>query len=221
MRFTRLLPFLTLVLGLVAGPAAAQVAGKDYTAVQPPQPTETGNKIEVIEFFWYACPHCNSLQPALKAWLKRKPADVEFRRVPAVFQESWMQLARTYYTVEAMGLVDKLHHDIFAAIHEQRTLDPRALARDPKPLFDWVASKGVDQKKFMETYNAFAVQSKTQRAVDVTKTYDVPGTPALVIDGKYMTAPSMTLRPDRNPDYDRYFQVVDQLIAAARKGHKG
>jgi thiol:disulfide interchange protein DsbA len=215
--FARLLRLAALAVCLTAGTAAAQTAGKDYLPVQPPQPTESGNKIEVIEFFWYGCPHCNSLQPSLKTWLKRKPADVEFKRIPAVFQESWVQLARTYYALEAMGLVDKLHHEIFAAIHEQRTLDPRTLAKDPKPLFDWVGTKGVDQKKFTDTYNSFAVQSRTQRSIELTRVYDVPGTPALVIDGRYLTAPSMTLRPDNSVDYERFFHVVDQLIATARK----
>src|SRR5688500_19174383 len=88
----------------LAGAVGAQAPGKDFVPVNPPQPTQTAGKVEVIEFFSYACPHCSSLQPSLAAWLKRKPADVEFRRVPAVFQESWVPLAQLYYTLEAMGL---------------------------------------------------------------------------------------------------------------------
>jgi thiol:disulfide interchange protein DsbA len=139
-----------LTFMLSTGASAQLVEGRDYLVINPPQNPGAGKTVEVIEFFWYACPHCNSLQPSLRAWLKRKPADVEFRRIPAAFRESWLQLARTYYAIEAMGLVDKLHHDVFEAIHEKRTLDPKALLSDPAPLFDWVAAKGVDRQKFAD-----------------------------------------------------------------------
>lgn len=201
--------------------AAAPVAGKDYRLVNPAQPVETGAKIEVLEFFWYACPHCNSLQSPLNAWLKRKAADVEFRRSPAAFHESWLQLARAYYAIDAMGLVDKLHHDMFAAIHEKRTLDPKQLLRDPKPLFDWVAARGVDRQKFVDTYNSFAIDGRTRRTLDITRSYDIPGTPAVVVDGKYLTAPSMTLNADNTVNYARFFQVMDELIAMARRNRGG
>lgn len=195
-----------------ASAAAAQVAGKDFQPINPPQPTQSGDKVEVIEFFSYACPHCHSLQPSLHAWLKRKPADVEFRRVPAVFQDSWLPFAQLYYTLEAMGLVDKLHMDVFAAIHTQKVrLD------NPKVLFDWVASKGVDKQKFTDTYNSFAVKSLTQRAVETTRRYNVPFTPALVVNGKYITGPSMTTAGNNAVDYDRFFKVLDQMIGGARK----
>lgn len=200
--------------GLAGGAAAQLVAGRDYRPISPPQPTDSGAKVEVLEFFWYGCPHCNTLQPALRAWLKRKPADVDFKRVPAVFQDSWVPLTKAFYSIDAMGLTEKLHHDVFAAIHEQK-----ARLQEPKVLFDWVASKGVDKQKFIDTYNSFAVQGRAQRSVDMTRNYDIPGTPALAIDGKYLTAPSMTLKTDRSIDYDRFFQVVDQLIALARKNH--
>lgn len=204
-------------LSSLAGGAAAQlVAGRDYRLISPPQPTDSGAKVEVLEFFWYGCPHCNSLQPALRAWLKRKPADVDFKRVPAVFQDSWVPLTKAFYSIDAMGLTEKLHHDVFAAIHEQK-----ARLQESKVLFDWVASKGVDKQKFIDTYNSFAVQGRTQRSIDMTRNYDIPGTPAMTIDGKYLTAPSLTLKADRSIDYDRFFQVVDQLIALARKNHGG
>jgi len=212
------LAFAALFLALTGTAAAQLVRGTHYEQLDAPQPTESGKKVEVIEFFWYACPHCNALQPALRAWLKKKPADVEFRRIPAVLQDSWLQLARTYYAIEAMGLIDKLHHDVFAAIHEQHALDPRALMRDPKPLFDWVASKGVDRKKFEDTYNSFAVTSRTQRTVDLTRNYDVPYTPVLVVDGRYLISPSMkgNGNPDGSVNYDKFLQSLDQLVAQAR-----
>jgi protein dithiol oxidoreductase (disulfide-forming) len=192
--------------------AAQPTAGKDYTLVRPPQPTDSGNKVEVLEFFWYGCPHCNNLQPALETWLKRKPADVDFKRVPAVFQDSWVPLTRAYYTIEAMGLVDKLHQEMFATLHKQRVQ-----LRDANAIFDWAASKGIDRKKFADTYNSFGINGRTQRSIALTRGYDISGTPALAIDGKYLTAPSMTLKPDRTVDYERFFQVVDGLIAEARK----
>ncbi len=203
----------------VAGPAYGQLAkGSHYELHEQPQPTESGKKVEVIEFFWYACPHCFHLQPSLAAWLKRKPADVEFRRIPAVLQDSWMQLARTYYTIEALGLVDKLHQGVFDAIHEQKIFDPRYLLRDQKPLFDWVASKGVDRQKFVDTYNSFAVTSRTNRAVDLTRNYDVPYTPVLVVDGRYLISPSMkgNSNPNGSTNYDKFLENLDQLIAQAR-----
>jgi protein dithiol oxidoreductase (disulfide-forming) len=196
-----------------AGVALAQTPWKDFQALNPPQPTESGNKVEVIEFFSYACPHCHSLQPSLKAWLSRKPADVEFRRAPAVFQDNWIPFARIYYTLDAMGLIDKLHHEVFSAIHEQRLR-----LQEPKVLFDWVATKGVDKQKFVDTYNSFSVQSRTQRATDVTRRYNIPFTPALVVDGRYLTGPSMTATGN-TVDYDRFFKVLDQIIATARKNH--
>jgi thiol:disulfide interchange protein DsbA len=201
-----------ICVGFVAGGAWAQVADKDFQPVNPPQPTETGNKIEVIEFFSYACPHCHTLESPLNAWLKKKPADVEFRRVPVVFNESWVPFARLYFTLEAMGLVDKLHREVFTAVHEQKLR-----LQDQKVLFDWVATKGVDRQKFADTYNSFTVQSRTQRAPDATKRYNVEFTPALVVNGRYLTAPSMTATGN-SIDYERFFKVLDQLIAMARKG---
>jgi thiol:disulfide interchange protein DsbA len=211
---------LTLACICLALPGvAASLKGSNYELLAQPQPTEAKGKVEVLEFFWYACPHCYSLQPPLESWLKRKPADVEFRRVPAVLDSSWLQLARTYYAVEAMGLVDKLHRDLFNAIHQQKALNPRMLAKDPQPLFDWVASKGVARQKFVDTYNSFAVTSRTQRASDLTRNYDVPHTPVLVVDGRYITSPSMkgNAGPSGGVDYGKFFENLDQIIAMARK----
>jgi thiol:disulfide interchange protein DsbA len=212
-----ILLFATVAFTLATGIAVGQVvAEKDYRLIKPPQPVASGAKIEVLEFFWYGCPHCNNLQTPLRAWLKRKPADVDFKRVPAVFQDSWVPLTKAYFTIEAMGLVDKLHHEVFAAIHEQKVR-----LQDQKVLFDWVEKHGIDRKKFADTYNSFAVQSRAQRAKDMTANYDIPGTPALVVDGKYLTAPSLTLNPDNSVNYDRYFRVLDEVIALARKTRGG
>ena len=200
----------------VAASAADPTPGRDYELIKPAQPTETGNKVEVIEFFSYGCPHCASLQPALKGWLKRKPADVEFRRQPVVFQDAWVPFARIYYPIEAMGLVDKLHHEVFAAIHEQKIR-----LQDSETLFGWVASKGVDRKKFADTYNSFSVQSRASRTADMNRRYDIQFTPAIVVDGRYLTAPSIWGRASNSTDFEAYFKSVDQVVALARKNRRG
>ena len=208
---------LFIALGWLSVAAAADAApGRDYELVKPPQPTERAGKVEVIEFFSYGCPHCAALQPGLKAWLKRKPADVEFKRQPVVFQDNWVPFARLYYTVEAMGLVDKLHHDVFVAIHEQKIR-----LQDPETLFGWVASKGVDRKKFADTYNSFTVQSRASRTADVIRRYNIEFTPAVVVDGRYLTAPSIWARSSNSTDLEGYFKSLDQVIALARKNRKG
>ena len=207
---------LLLTFAVSSSAAAQLVAGRDYRVISPPQPTESGKKVEVLEFFWYGCPHCNALQPSLKAWLKQKPADVEFRRVPAVLDGSWVPLTRAYYALEATGAVEKLHPEVFSAIHEKSVR-----LQEPKVLFDWVAQNGVDRQKFADAYGSFGVQSRTQRSVDMTRNYDISGTPTITVDGKYLVAPSMTLKPNRDVDYEKFYQVLDQVIAMARKEHAG
>ena len=209
--------FVVFLALLAAGTAYAgePARGRDYEVLKQAQPTETGTKVEVIEFFSYACPHCSSLQAPLRGWLKKKPADVEFKRSPVVFQENWVPFARIYYTLEAMGLLDKLHYDVFTAIHDQKMR-----LQEPETLFGWVASKGVDRKKFIDTYNSFAVQSRTNRAADTTRRYDIPFTPVLVVDGRYLTAPSMAAKGSNTIDYDAYFKTVNDVIALARKNRR-
>ncbi len=215
-----------LVMLIAAGSAWAQQApsvGRDYTKVSPAQPTDSGKKIEVIEFFWYGCPHCYHLEPALKAWLKRKPADVEFRAVPGTFgSPTWEPLTRTYYALDAMGLTSKYHDALFAAIHEEKdSVKQRALVNEPRAIADWFGSKGVDKQKFLDAYNSFAVNNRTKRSEELTRTYDVPGTPAVAVDGKFLTSPSNFPNADGSVNYDRFFHVVDQLIAQARKERAG
>ncbi|MFN3884504.1 MAG: thiol:disulfide interchange protein DsbA/DsbL [Rhodocyclaceae bacterium] len=129
--------------------AAAPVEGKHYTRLQVPQPTEAQGKVEVIEFFWYGCPHCADFEPLLKSWVKQLPADVHFRKVPAVFNPTWGEGARLYYTFEALGLLDRLNDAAFEAMTRQRIrLD------DEKTLAEWIVKQGVDAKKFMEMYKS-------------------------------------------------------------------
>lgn len=191
-------------VGIVS--AASPVLDKEYRLINPPQPTDGSKKIEVVEFFYYGCPHCYELEPALKNWLKRKPADVEFRQQPAVFRENWIPLTKTYFALDALGLLPKLSDKVYSAVHDEGLgLSDEAL------MSKWIGQQGVDPVKFSETYRSFAVQNSVQRAIQVTRDYQVKGTPSIAVAGKYITSPSMT------GGFDRFFEVVDQLIEMARK----
>jgi thiol:disulfide interchange protein DsbA len=146
---------------------------------------------------------------------------VAFRSQPASFNDGWLQLARTYYAIDVVGQSEKLHGEVFDAIHKTKKLDPKILAKDPKSLFEWVGAQQVDAKKFTDAYNSFGVVSKTQRTIDLTSAYGISSTPTLAIDGRYLIGPSMTLRANNSVDYERFFRNVDQLIAMARASRKG
>lgn len=206
MHLKKWLGLVGLTLALVAGSAGAQMrAGKDYKPLANPQAVETGEKIEVIEFFWYGCPHCFDLEPFLKKWTAKLPKDVEFRRIPAIPTERWMPNARTFYALEAMGLLERMHGEVFDAIHIDRVN-----LNDERVQLDWMAKKGVDRAKFSEAWKSFSVQSKTKRAAQLTQAYDITGVPTLVVDGKYQTSVSMTGSPEG------LMQTLDGLIAKAR-----
>lgn len=222
-RFGSIALFVAAFMTTDAMAQQALVVGRDYTLVNPPQATDSGKKVEVIEFFWYGCPHCYHAEPALKVWLKKKPADVEFKAIPGTFgSPTWEPLTRTFYALDAMGLAAKYHDVLFAAIHEEKDANKqRALVSDPRTIADFLASKGADKQKFLDAYNSFAVNGKTKRSEDLTRAYDVPGTPAFGVDGKYLTSPSNFPNPNGSVNYDRFFQVIDQLIAQARKERAG
>jgi len=220
MRMTRGLIYAVLacMLSFVSSAYAELVKGRDYSVIEPAQPVGSGGKIEVLEFFWYGCPHCNRLEPHLNAWLKRKPADADFKRVSAAFRESWLPLARAHYTLQALGLADKLHGELIAAIHDQKTLAIKTLGDDPAPLFDWMAAKGVDRKKFVDAYNSPAVVARTRTTIETTRKYALPDVPAVVINGRYVLALSMAAYSDGDKKkYDVFFRNVDQLIAQTRR----
>jgi thiol:disulfide interchange protein DsbA len=193
---------------LSVGVALAQpaVIDKDYRLIVPAQPGDGSKKIEVVEFFYYGCPHCYDIEPALTKWLKRKPADVEFRQQPAVFRENWIPLTKTYFALDALGLLPTFNEKVFSAVHNEGIgLSDEAMMNK------WIAQQGVDPVKFNEAYRSFAVQNKVQRAIQITRDYQVKGTPSIAVAGKYITSPSMT------GGFDRFFEVVDQLIEMARK----
>jgi thiol:disulfide interchange protein DsbA len=186
------------------GSAVALQEGQDFELINPPQSTEKG-KIEVIEFFSYMCPHCDHFDPVLSNWLKGQGKDVVFRRVPVIFRPQWEAPARLFYTLEAMGELDKLHSAAFTAIHrEGGNLMTEA------GVTDWAAKKGLDRKKFSDTYNSFAVQSKAMGSKQKQSSYGIPGVPAMVVAGKYRT-------PDNfSGGYDAMLKIVDELIVKSR-----
>jgi thiol:disulfide interchange protein DsbA len=203
-------------LGLAFAPAglAGPTPDVEYKLINPPQPA-AGKGVEVLEFFNYACSHCYDFEPLLKSWIKTRPKDVEFRYVPVVFNERMLPLAKTYYALEEMGLLDKLHDSVYEAIHEKRVnLADRAV------MIQWIAGQGVDTKKFEATYDSFSVDSKAQRAGQLTRSYRISATPYVAVAGKYQTAPGLTLRADGNIDPRRFFQVLNDLVNMGRGGAK-
>jgi thiol:disulfide interchange protein DsbA len=195
--------FAVALLALSWGALAQQ---KPYEVLSPPQPTEGGGKVEVIEFFWYGCPHCYDLEPSLNNWLKNAPKDVVFKRVPAVIG-AWEPLASVYYTIEAMGLQEKLHSKIFDAVHKDKQNLGNKNVREK-----WLAANGIDPAKYAEVEKSFSVVTKLQRAKQMTQAYKVDGVPRIVVNGKYYTGPEEA--GDSGP---RMIAAVDQMIAAARR----
>ena len=163
--------------------------------------------IEVVEFFWYSCPHCNAFEPALEAWIKRLPKDVSMRRVPVGFRDDFVPQQRLYYTLEAMGLVEQLHAKVFASIHAERQQLSKGDA-----IADWAAKQGVDRAKFGEVFNSFGVATKSTRATQLQNDYRVEGVPALGVAGRFYTDGSLA------GDMPRALQVVDFLLAEVRAG---
>ncbi len=194
-----LFPFLMLLASAFTANAA------DYAPVSPPQPTESNGKIEVVEFFWYGCPHCYHLEPMVNAWLKNKPDDVVFKRVPAYPSESWGELARVYYTIQAMGLLPQMHDKIFDAIHKDGVNLQNKKIRE-----QWLAKNGVDPAKYEQVEKSFTVASDMQRAKQMTINYKVDSVPRLVVNGKYYTSGELAGSPER------MFPAVDELIAKVR-----
>lgn len=192
----------------VAMPSSAQTAGKDYTLISPAQPTEDAGKIEVLEFFSYGCPHCADFNPLVTAWAAKLPGDVVFRKVPITFgRAAWANIARLYYALKVTGDLDRLESDVFKAIHNDRIN-----LFEEKPLLEWVAKKGVDQKKFAEAFNSFGVMSQVKRGDQMAQAYKIQGVPALAVDGKYLVG---------GKDFNEQLAIADKLIAKARSEKSG
>jgi protein dithiol oxidoreductase (disulfide-forming) len=204
--FMRLLAALAAACALVPAVQAQElVEGKQYLRLKQPQLVESGNKIEVIEFFSYGCPHCAELEPVLAGWVKKLPADVQFKRVPVMFQDRWVNLGKIYYTLDAMGEDAKLSPEVFSAMHA------KGLSMwDSKVFFDWAASKGLDRKKVEDMFGSFAVQGRMNRAMQLAKAYNIQSVPTLVVDGKFVTG------SDKVGTHAALPAALDALIAKAR-----
>jgi thiol:disulfide interchange protein DsbA len=192
----------------ISAPAIAQTAGKDYTPISPAQPTDDPAKIEVLEFFSYGCPHCSDFHPVISAWAAKLPGDVVFKRVPVTFgRAAWANAARLYYTLEATGELARLDGEVFKAIHNDRIN-----LFEEKAIFEWVAKKGVDQKKFSEAFNSFGVMSKVKRGDQLAQAYKIQGVPSVAVDGKYLVG---------GKDFNEQLAIADKLIAKVRSEKPG
>lgn len=195
-----------VALAVVAPLGALAQPKFNYGELKPTQPVDSAGKIEVLEFFWYGCIHCYNLQPVVEPWAKKLPADVQYRRVPAVFNERWAHDASIFYTLESMGLLEKLHRPLFDAIHKDR------LRTDSREAFgQWLQKNGVDMKKFEDTMKSFGVQSRTRRATQQTIAYKIDGTPAMAVHGRY------TVTADQGGSREGILATVDYLVDQVRK----
>ncbi|CAN7167198.1 thiol:disulfide interchange protein DsbA/DsbL [Caballeronia sp. LjRoot34] len=206
---------LALSIGLAAGTLgamnaahaspAAPVAGTDYTVLQTAQPVDAQGKIEVIEFMWYGCPHCNEFDPYLEAWVKKQGPDVAFRRVPVAFRDDFIPHSKMYHALDALGLADKLTPAVFNEIHVKKNylLTPEAQAT-------FLATQGVDKKKYMDAYNSFSTQSDLQRDNKLLQDYKIDGVPTIAVQGKYETGPATT------NSLPGTIQVLDFLVSQVR-----
>jgi thiol:disulfide interchange protein DsbA len=201
-----LFTLLAALLLAASAPVMALEWGKDYLEV-PAQPTSVNkNQIEVLEFFWYRCPHCFHLEPELNSWARKLPRNVVLKRVPGILNDGWLPMARAYYALEAVGAQPRLHDVLFEAIHVKKLdLDT------PDAFFDWAAKQGVDRKRLANAYSSFSVESKVTQARSLSQQFGLTGVPSFAVDGRYVTSAYLTGGSAET------FKVLDQLIAQLEK----
>ncbi|MBK5105718.1 MAG: thiol:disulfide interchange protein DsbA/DsbL [Burkholderiales bacterium] len=198
-----------LLLTLAAALAQAQSApqlGRNYIRLDPPQAVSSGDRIEVIEFFYYGCPVCYELEPKLSRWSFNAPGSVALRRVPALSSDNWDNFAKLFYTLEAMGQVSRLHWPVYDNFHFNGVK-----LNEEQVMATWVSHNGLDKQKFIDTYRSPDIQAKLDRAREMTKNYEIRGVPSIVVDGKFVTSARMT------GGTSELMQMVDQLVDLARK----
>ncbi len=202
--------FSTLLVSLLlAGPlAAAEYSeGKQYLRLANPQPTSVADKLEVVEMFWYGCPHCSELEPHIQQWLETKPDDVVFVRMPAVFRPSWELLGKAFYTMQLLGVEDRLHPALFEALHEKKQK-----INDEAALQDFFVNHGVSAEDFRKTFDSFAVSVRLNNAKAMTRRYAITGVPTIIVNGKFSTG---ARQASSNANI---IKVVDYLVARERDG---
>ncbi|BBL73556.1 thiol:disulfide interchange protein DsbA/DsbL [Methylomagnum ishizawai] len=188
---------------LLSAPVFAEEfkAGTDYDTINPAQPTSDPSKVEVMEFFWYGCPHCYHFEPDLNNWVRSKPQNVVFIRQPAVFNEHWRNHAKAFFTAEALGVVEKVHADFFDAIqNKHQTLESE------KDLGKFFVAHGVKEDDFKAAFKSFAVDSKLRQAEGMAARYGVTGTPSIVVNGKYLVGPA------KAKSFARMIEITNALI---------
>jgi thiol:disulfide interchange protein DsbA len=199
---------LPLVTGMSL--AAGMSAGTDYVEISPPLSPESATKVEVIEFFSYACPACNQFEPLIEPWIKKLPADVMFHRIPVVYHPQWEASAKLYFTMEVLGENARLDRLIFDAIHKQHQD-----FSSPAVISVFLESHGIAPQKFLDAFNSFSVETKMQRSKLVLASYKVDQVPEMAVDGRYVTSNAMF-----GGKNEAVLPVVDYLIGEARKLRK-
>ncbi|MEB0039193.1 MULTISPECIES: thiol:disulfide interchange protein DsbA/DsbL [unclassified Pseudomonas] len=193
------------LFGMSAQAADPIEAGKQYVELTSAVPVSVPGKIEVVEMFWYGCPHCYAFEPVINPWVAKLPADVHFIRIPAMFGGPWDAHGQLFVTLDTMGVESKVHAAVFEAIQkEHKRLDK------PDDMADFVATQGIDRTKFLETYNSFAVKGKIAQYKELAKKYEISGVPTMIVNGKYRFDLGTAGGPEQA------LQVADQLIAKER-----
>lgn len=196
--------FVSSVHSQTTASTVALKRGDNYREIKP-QPVADRSRIEVIDFFFYACPYCNELRPALESWRKAQGDGISFRRIPAIRRDIWEPLARTYYTLEALNEVERLHEQVYKSYH-----DDRLHLSKPDVMADWAAKHGIDRQRWLDAYQSESVTRKVEQARQLTAAYDVQGTPSIVVDGRFLTSSGLT------DDIALVIPVVDALVDLAR-----
>lgn len=200
---------LRILVGVICGvlwlPGNAEqpyVEGQHYERITPELATHADGKVEVIEVFWYGCHHCFAFEPSISKWLRSKPDNVVFRRVPGIFARSWVAHARAFFTAELLGVLDEIHTPLFEAIHEQRRKigDEDSLAR-------FFAEHGIPDEDFREAYNSFSVDTKTRQAMTASKDYGITGVPSMIVNGRFRSSARLA------GSFKDLLKVVDELVA--------
>lgn len=205
----KMLLSLMLWAGLTASTAWADPQmGEQFDQVAQQISTDQPAKIEVMELFWYGCPHCYHMEQPLQAWVKKLPPDVYFKRMPALPNASWAPMAKTYFAMQELGVLEKLHSQLFDAIHKAKTLNPA----DEAAAIDWVTKQGgLDKIKVEKAFKSFAINMQMNKAMQVFRSSGATGVPALIIDGKYITGSSMA------GGNEAALQTADFIIQNVRK----
>ena len=219
MRFSHYVFAAVCLLAVAAGSSAEPKNGVEYFTLDTPQATEQTEKVEVLEFFGYFCPHCYSLDPLLENWVKKQGSNIVFKRVHTSRSGTVLPQQRMYYTLEAMGKLDELHKKIFNKIHVGHRM-----LNDEGTILDFIAEQGIDKQKFLDVYNSFSIQAKVQRAAQLEASYKLTGVPQLAIDGRFITSPAIAGRglppdPTEATYHNAALRVMDALVEKAGKEH--